>query len=222
MIKKMNECNEFQLSYWSDQGSVNRRSPDHPVVERIVYSKLCAIEQFLPLKGRILEIGCGNGHFTHGLARSANVVAVDFSLPMLRLNPSPAKVVMDGNRLGFGNDSFDIVFSSQLLHHVDDPVQVVGEMKRVSSKYIVILEPNRNNPAMLLLALMNRSERNVVRFTRSYMKRIAESNGLKIIGLFLHGSMPPNKTPAFMAPFLDSLEGRHSLGLDIVMIAEKE
>lgn len=221
-LKKTINDSQFQSYYWQTVGPVDRRAPDHPVVRRVVASKLQAIATHIPLHGNILEIGCGNGHFSYWLSKSANVVASDFSFEMLKINPVRQKTVMDGRCLGFHDNSFDIVMSSQLLHHVDDPSCVIDEMKRVSKKHIVIIEPNRNNPLMFLLALIQRSERQAMRFTKGYMERLARKNGLKHIRLFSHGCLPPNKTPVFMAPLVKYVERNHPIGQDIVMIAEKD
>ena len=222
MLNKANRHSQFQSFYWNKVGHVARRAPDHPVVQMIVQSKLSAINAISPIEGNVLEIGCGNGHFSHWLSKIAHIVAVDFSFQMLKTNPTPKRVVMDANRLGFLDNSFDIVMSSQLLHHVDDPSRVIGQMKRIARKHIVIIEPNRNNPLMLLLALIKKSERKAIRFTKSYLKRIAEQNGLKDICIFSHGSFPPNKTPVCMMPILKYMECRHPAGQDIVLIAKKD
>jgi ubiquinone/menaquinone biosynthesis C-methylase UbiE len=187
-LKKTITDNQFQSYYWQTVGPVHRRGPDHPVFRRIVASKLKAIAAHIPLHGNILEIGCGNGHFSYWLSKSANIVASDFSFEMLKINPVRKKAVMDGRCLGFHDNSFDIVMSSQLLHHVDDPSCVINEMKRVSKKHIVIIEPNRNNPLMFLLALTKRSERKAMRFTKGYLERLARQNGFQNIRLFSHGS----------------------------------
>jgi SAM-dependent methyltransferase len=221
-VNKTNDDAQFQSYYWQTMGPVDRRAPDHPMVRKIVASKLNAISAHVPLHGKILEIGCGNGHFSYWLSKTANVVASDFSYEMLRINPVRQKVVMDGRYLGFFDNSFDIVMSSQLLHHVDDPSYVISEMKRVSKKYIVIIEPNRNNPLMLLLALTQRSERKAIRFSRGYMERLARQNGFQNIRIFSHGCLPPNKTPALLAPLAKYVECCHPIGLDIVVIAEKD
>jgi ubiquinone/menaquinone biosynthesis C-methylase UbiE len=60
--------------------------------------------------------------------------------------------------LKFEDNSFDVVFCHALLHHVDDIDRVIGEMKRVSCKWIVLLEPNRNNPLMFLFSLLIKEE----------------------------------------------------------------
>lgn len=57
----------------------------------------------------------------------------------------------DVEHLTYPNDSFDVVFASHLLHHVDSPLRVLGECKRVlrSSGAMLVrygaIEHNRND-----------------------------------------------------------------------------
>lgn len=54
-----------------------------------------------------------------------------------------------------------MVFEANVLHHVADREGVIREMARTSSRYVVLLEPNRNNPLMFAFSLavgLNRGE----------------------------------------------------------------
>ena len=57
--------------------SVTYRDPLHPVVSAYADPKIEYIQQHLPLEGKILDVGCGNGIFTLRLARKgANVIGL--------------------------------------------------------------------------------------------------------------------------------------------------
>ncbi len=44
----------------------------------------------------------------------------------------------DGQSLPFPDNSFDLAFCSEVIEHVPDPARLVAELKRVSSKYVLI------------------------------------------------------------------------------------
>jgi len=89
---------------------------------------------------RVLEIGCGIGRITRGLAaRAREVVALDISDEMLRqareLNPRLANVQWtqgDGVTLaGIDSDTIDACMSVVVLQHVPDPDIALGYMREL-------------------------------------------------------------------------------------------
>ncbi|ORY07945.1 methyltransferase type 11 [Clohesyomyces aquaticus] len=95
---------------------------------------------------RILDVGCGPGSITCGFARyvpQGSVTGIDLTEEVLsqartklsNLNPKPSNVTFElGNAadgLKYPDDSFDVVFTSQVLIHIPDAVKALKEMKRV-------------------------------------------------------------------------------------------
>jgi ubiquinone/menaquinone biosynthesis C-methylase UbiE len=170
---------------------------------------------------RLLDVGCGNGFFSYYFSPICDTVGVDFSEKMLAKNPIPQKFLMDASQLSFQDMSFDVVFCHALLHHVEDIDQVLQEMRRVSRKYVVILEPNRNNPFMFLFSAVVPEERKALSFSMSYLKEKLEKNKLKVAASFSHGMTVPNKTPAVLLPLVKLLDFRQPLGMTNILIAER-
>ncbi len=89
----------------------------------------------------LLDVGCGPGTITAGLARAVapgRVSAVDISPDAiaetgstLGAGGSTELVVADAHQLPFPDGSFDVVHAHQVLQHVADPVGVLREMRRV-------------------------------------------------------------------------------------------
>jgi 2-polyprenyl-3-methyl-5-hydroxy-6-metoxy-1,4-benzoquinol methylase len=83
----------------------------------------------------VLDAGCGTGHGTLALAeRGANVVAVDLGRDLLlnttrRVRCQP--VLSDITQLPFANNTFDVVFSSEVIEHTPNPLATVMELDRV-------------------------------------------------------------------------------------------
>ena len=95
---------------------------------------------------RILDLGCGPGTITADLASlvpQGSVIGVDAVEAILDQARDLAKTrdlsnltyeTGDANKLRFDNGEFDIVFCHQLIQHVQDPVGVLKEMRRVCKK----------------------------------------------------------------------------------------
>lgn len=101
-------------------------------LEAIRHYELDVVAAILPPRGRLLEIGAGTGWQAHALAlHGYDVSAVDLSSS----NYAAARVfpVMDydGHTLPFGDDTFDIVYSSNLLEHIPHLESFQKEIHRV-------------------------------------------------------------------------------------------
>ena len=89
---------------------------------------------------RALDLGCGTGRFTLPMARELGYrpVGVDSSPEMLEKAKEKVGACdvewgcMDAADLCYSDASFDLVFMSHLLHHIDDPAAVLAECYRVS------------------------------------------------------------------------------------------
>jgi ubiquinone/menaquinone biosynthesis C-methylase UbiE len=214
---------EQQKQFWERDSLKKRRSPYHPVIKEYTVSKIAKIQNYIPIdrSTKVLDVGCGNGFFTFYLDQIADAYGIDFSERMIELNPVSHKAVMNAENMQFEDNSFDVVFCHALLHHVDDIDKVVQEMKRVSRKWIVLLEPNRNNPLMFLFSLLVKEEWKAMRFSLRYMKRFVKRNGLTIEKSFAYGMIVPNKAPAFALPFLRLFNFRQPFGMTNFIIARK-
>lgn len=186
-----------QEQFWKDEKRTERRSPDHPVVRAFVLPKIKFITRNIELNknSTLLDVGCGNGFFTCRLAELADVTGLDFSEQMLRINPHHKLIRGNAENLPFGDNSFDVVFCSNMLHHLERPEKAIAEMKRVAKKYVIISEPNRNNPLMFLSSLMKKEERGALKFTKKHIDGICQKLGLKSVKFLISGLIYPNKVP---------------------------
>ncbi len=108
------------------------------------------VERLLELAGdlvsaRVLDLGTGPGDMPLRIAAQRpgwRIVGLDASMPMLRLGqdarrgvstvPAVWFVLADAKRTPFADDTFDLIFSNSILHHVDDPVAFWKEAARVA------------------------------------------------------------------------------------------
>jgi phosphatidylethanolamine/phosphatidyl-N-methylethanolamine N-methyltransferase len=108
------------------------------VFERGRKASIAAAER---IGGRILEVGVGTGLSLPGYAWTNRLIGVDFSLPMLRkaqarvaehrLTNVDGLAVMDAQRLGFQDGSFDVVVAQYVITAVPDPEATLNEFARV-------------------------------------------------------------------------------------------
>jgi ubiquinone/menaquinone biosynthesis C-methylase UbiE len=87
---------------------------------------------------RVLEVGSGLGILAAEVARAAEgvrVVAFEKSSEQLAAAaavPSVTYLRGDAHRLSLSDGSFELVYARYLLEHVEDPEQVLREMRRVA------------------------------------------------------------------------------------------
>ena len=217
---------EFQKDYWERTELYNRRKPTHPVIKSFVNSKIMEIKKYIAISKNteLLEVGAGNGFFSYYFDILCQVTATDFSEVMLKLNPVKNKFLMDATDLKFPDNSFDIVFESCMLHHLNnyDFDRVILEMKRVSKNHLVFVEPNRNNPLVYLFCLAVKEEWPALNFSLCYLRRKLLANGLKVVAAFSHGVITPNKMPNFLLPFVSCFDKRLPFcGMNNIFICDK-
>jgi SAM-dependent methyltransferase len=108
--------------------------------ERSEFARL--LDRAIPLDARILEVGCGTGQMSLYLARAGRVViGADLTRASLLLGAAAGKrfglsgvqfVETDLHRPGLRNGSFDVVYSSGVLHHTPDPRASFARIARLA------------------------------------------------------------------------------------------
>lgn len=114
----------------------------HDVLQREIEARLFeSLDYYAGKPERVLDIGCGTGRGTALLKkrwRDAQVIALDFSQPMLQrarkhagwLKPL-ARVCADGLALPFPDHSMDVVYSNLVVQWCDTPRDLFREFVRV-------------------------------------------------------------------------------------------
>jgi ubiquinone/menaquinone biosynthesis C-methylase UbiE len=175
----------------------------------------------LPRGALVLEVGAGNGAFSETLGARFQLVAFDLSHGLLSANPARRRVEGDVFRLPFARSTFDLVIASAMLHHLRDVAGALAEMARVSRRFVVATEPNRNNPLLAAYGLLKPEERGLLPFTAGWLARQARTGGLEVKDCFPYGWISPNKTPTVLLPLFTRLPLRHPLGLNLLLVAVK-
>jgi SAM-dependent methyltransferase len=203
-------------------GRIEYRGAFDPVVSAYAEPKVEFIKRHAPIEGKILDVGCGNGIFTARFAAAgASVIGVDFSSHLLNQNPHRRLICGDATALPFGDSNFDMVFEANVLHHVPERQRVIGEMKRVSRKYVVLLEPNRYNPLMLAFSILVRAERGGLKSSAKSLEQDLRGCGLRVVSTCTTGMISQNNTPAILIPFLRRFDHQIWWGEYVVIVAKK-
>ncbi|HOP61243.1 MAG TPA: class I SAM-dependent methyltransferase [Candidatus Saccharicenans sp.] len=124
--------------------------------------RLAVIEAARPLAGRMLEAGTGRGHLALNLARlgyrlvsfDQSAEQLEFARQNLEAHGLAGLVELrqeDGENLSFADNSFDIIFAVNLVHHLKNPYRVLDELQRVlaPSGKLVISDFNERGLAMM-------------------------------------------------------------------------
>lgn len=107
---------------------------------------------------RVLELGAGSSPSV-GLLSADFSVACDLTWAMLAARhaaPEAPRVVGDGTCLPFATESFDAVFSINVLEHVPDPVACMAEIARVVAPGGLVLSVTPNGNVEWLLNWLER------------------------------------------------------------------
>ena len=141
----------------------------------------------------VLEVGCGTGAVLRELNTRASLHGLDLepaSLAECRIHaPAVSLTRGDGFSLPYADKSFDIAYCHFLLLWVNDPLQVVREMARVSDVVLALAEPD-------------------------YSQRVDEPSALKVLGEWQAESLRrQGANPSFGAQLAETF---HQAGINII------
>ena len=168
-------------------------------------------------KDKVLEIGCGTGLFTRKVyaLTKASIIATDISEELLtearQLLPEATFKIDDAMNLSFPDNTFDVVFGSSVLHHLEME-RSIKEILRVLKPggRMVFAEPNMINPQILIqknVPFIKRwlgdspDESAIIRWSFSNMMK---KNGYKNISIFPYDFLHP-VTPKSMIKLINGI-----------------
>jgi ubiquinone/menaquinone biosynthesis C-methylase UbiE len=133
--------------------------------EAFLLCHLSAESARLGRRARVLDLGCGEGHFADVLLRAgAEPVAADVAEEPLRRAQSShprldVRLVDPGESLPFEDASFDLVWAGETIEHVADTAQWLSETRRVllSGGLLLLSTPDHGPFSRLRFALRERA-----------------------------------------------------------------
>lgn len=116
------------------------RTPRGAMYDRLEKRAIDNLLSSAPDGGKLLEIGCGTGHFSeHFAGRGFAVTGIDISKRMIALAQqknitNTGFQLADAEHLPFADRTFDLAAAITVLEFASDPVRVVSEMVRCTKK----------------------------------------------------------------------------------------
>ena len=162
-------------------------------------------KRFLPSWSRVLDWGCGNGHFSLFLLRSGyetSVFSLDNRPPVLIQHGQGLRAFVQGDKqdpisIPFPENSFDGVVSVGVLEHVreisGDEVDSLAEIRRIlrpGGYFIGYHIPNRFSWIETLSALFPKRHSHRWRYRRAELKRLLSTSGLTAVFMRRYGFLP--------------------------------
>ncbi len=161
IMVKLDDYLEIEAHAWEDewQKKISKASLEAYQKNMKVFDKMGFWEEsassarLIPSKDNfnVLDLGCGNGASTANI-KGQLVVGLDLSEKQLikakKRFPKREFVVGDARNLPFKNNSFDLIIAINMLHHVNDPENVLKDCFRVLKKggKLLTVDPNLYNP----------------------------------------------------------------------------
>lgn len=147
----------------------------------------------VPGNAAILEVGCGDASFTRNLAEySSRVTAIDISASQIeqnsRAHPEIRFVQHDVSQLfPFADNSFNVIWCSEVLEHLFAPDFALREMQRVlmPGGKLLVTVPYHGVLKDVLIALFKWDEHfsptnpHIRFFTRRTLAKLAAHSGFK-------------------------------------------
>ena len=92
----------------------------------------------IPANARVLDVGCGDGAVAQLLMQLRNDVEMCGIDVLVRPTTHIPVVAFDGHRIPFDDAEFDAVVFVDVLHHTEDPMELLREAVRVAPKAIIV------------------------------------------------------------------------------------
>jgi SAM-dependent methyltransferase len=103
--------------------------------------------KLVPRSARVLDVGSGDGLIASLLQSKRPDIEIRGVDVLVRPGTHIPVEMFDGTNLPFGDDSFDVVLFSDVLHHTNDPVAPQREARRVARQRVLIKDHFRKGLA---------------------------------------------------------------------------
>ncbi|HAJ58544.1 MAG TPA: hypothetical protein DCP31_04175, partial [Cyanobacteria bacterium UBA8543] len=107
----------------------------------------------LPKTGRFLDIGSGTGHNVQEIKQLLDVEFVETDVVDMSVVGN-GLVIFDGKKLPFADQEFSYSLMLFVLQYCDNPVELLKESRRVTSKRLILIQSTyAGSFALLILRL---------------------------------------------------------------------
>src|SRR5690349_15749645 len=115
---------EFYEAFWAD-------APESTTPYEFARRRQILLDEVKP-GDRVLDLGCGDGHFLGLLENAVGVDIAQGALERARRNVPGADVrLLDDGAIPLEHGSIDLVWCSEVLEHIPDVGAALNEVRRV-------------------------------------------------------------------------------------------
>jgi predicted TPR repeat methyltransferase len=149
--------------------------------------KVALIREYIG-KGRVLDLGCGNGLYGMHLEEAAGEVlqvdVADRRVPEARRFPFLEANVME---LDYGSVGAKSAVAFDLIEHLDDDAQLLSLMRPAITGRLIISVPNADDSIPYRIALTHLHKRDKTHrreYSPESLRAVLEKTGYRVIGVF--------------------------------------
>jgi SAM-dependent methyltransferase len=165
---------------------------------------------WFPGTRRVLEIGCGTGHFTQWLAgRGCAAIGLDRSPAMLREARTLARgtplVLADAHRLPFRDGAVDVSALVTTLEFLEQPTRALEESVRVAERGLVLVVLNRCSLGALSRRWGPQSRGSLLASARDLSRErlrgaLEKAAGERLLGMHWRSTLLPRPLDRLLVP----------------------
>ncbi len=192
----------------------------------------CKIEKLVNgfEKKRILDIGCATGLLLNHLKqKGAHVYGVEICTQSCRYAYENFNLTLYNGTIEnahYESNYFDIVHFSHLIEHLEDPINFMKEIYRITKKdgYVLITTPREDSFWSRFFGLKWRSliPDHLILFSRQHLESLIKISGFNPIFIESWGSIPIDSKLKFLKPFTDRYVKKFDRGDVQFILAKKE
>lgn len=169
---------EEKLSRLKDYSNINKKHKEYLVYYYLLKDLKYAIQKYS--KGDLLDIGCGNKPYEKEFDGLINrYVGCD----IIQSNLNKVDILCYANSIPLESETFDTLFSTQTIEHVEDHQGLVNEAYRLLKKdgYFIISGP--------MYWPLHEEPYDFFRFTKHGFNYVLEKSGFKVVEVLSNGGM---------------------------------
>lgn len=155
------------------------------------------------IKGKkILDIGCGSGHFVDVLSKknfdATGIDLIDEFIEYATKKYQGKFLTTNALKLPFKNKEFDTVFLRNVLEHISDDKKVLKEAIRVGKKIIVIVPQKSPNSLKIrgLIFSHYQDKSHLRNYTKKTLANLVKKTNSKLVKITITEKLP-NKSIFF-------------------------
>lgn len=144
------------------------------------------LAELIPQNAQVLDVGCGDGLITHLIMQQRSDIEIQGIDALVRNQTHIPVTEFDGQKIPYGDASFDVVMFVDVLHHTEQPMILLREAVRVARRAVLIKDHTCNGLlAGSTLKFMDRvgNERHGVVLPYNYWSRKSWFNAFDKLGL---------------------------------------